>query len=57
MCLYKKNSQVHMFFSNFSQVHIFCNDDNSKLVPESTCSGVSWVVNVDNLMKQQKLNI
>ena len=33
-----------MFCSDFSQICMFCNDDRSKLVPESTHSGVSWVV-------------
>ena len=38
---YLKSSQVHVFCSNFSRVRILCDDDRSKLVPESTHSGVS----------------
>ena len=38
-CFYLKMSLSHIFFSNFSRVCIFCNADNSKLVPESTQSG------------------
>ena len=44
-----------MFWSNFSQVCMFCNEDHSKLVPEYTQPGVfcSWTF-VNNLMKTQK---
>ena len=31
-----KISQFHVFCSDFRQVHMFCNDNHSKLVPEST---------------------
>ena len=38
---YLKSSQVRVFCSNFSRFRMFWNDDHSKLVPESTHSGVS----------------
>ena len=38
-CFDLKNSQVYVFCSNFSQVRMFCDDDHSKLVPESTQPG------------------
>ena len=41
---YLKIIRVPMFCSNFSQVRMFCDDDISKLVPESTNYGVFWVV-------------
>ena len=49
---------VHVFFLNFSQVCIFCGDNNSKLLPESTQPGSfpSWTI-VDNLAKNSKFNI
>ena len=31
-----KQLLIQRFYLNFSQVRIFCNDDHSKLVPEST---------------------
>ena len=31
-----KISRVHVFCSNFSRVRMFCDDDRSNLVPEST---------------------
>ena len=34
-----KISRVHMFCSSFSQVHIFCDDNHSKLAPESIKTG------------------
>ena len=40
MCLYLKISRVHFFGSNFSQVRMFCDDDCSTLVLESTQPGV-----------------
>ena len=43
-----------MFFSNFSWVHMFCNDNHSKLVPESMHSVVSWVLHVKNLHEKRK---
>ena len=40
-CVFNLNgSQVHAFFPNFSRACMFCNDDNSKLVPESMQTGV-----------------
>ena len=33
--------RVHVFFWNFSRVRIFCDDDHSKLIPESTQPGLS----------------
>ena len=39
-CFYLKNSQVDMFCLNFSQLHIFCDNNRSKLVLVSTHSGV-----------------
>ena len=38
-CFYLKTSQVHAFCSNLSRVHMFCVDNNSKLVPGSMHSG------------------
>ena len=34
-----KISQFHMFCSNFSRVRMFCGDNSSKFVPESTQPG------------------
>ena len=44
-----------MSFSNFSLVHMFCNEDRSKLVPGSTRPGdfTSWMI-VDNLHEKLK---
>ena len=55
-CFYIKNSQFHVFFSNFSRVCMFCDDDCSKLVPESTESGgfLSWMI-VNKLNKKPKI--
>ena len=46
---------MHMFWSNFSRVCMFCNDNNSKLVPESTqLQGFpSWTI-VNSLHKKVK---
>ena len=44
MCFDLHTSPVHTFFSHFSRVGMFCNEYYSKLVPESTYSGVFWVV-------------
>ena len=41
---YLKTSRVHVFCLNFSQVHMFYDANCLKLVPESTHSGVYWVV-------------
>ena len=38
-CFNLKVSQVHVFCSKFSPVHKFCDDNRSKLVPESTQPG------------------
>ena len=38
-CFNLKVSRVHMFYSIFSQVYMFFNDDNLKLVTESTQPG------------------
>ena len=48
-CFYLKVIRVHIFCSNLSQVHMFCDYDRSKLEPESTQPGVfmSWMI-VDN---------
>ena len=40
VCFSLKIIQVHMFCSNFSRFHMFCDDDRSKIVPDSTRSGV-----------------
>ena len=44
-----------MFCSNFSRVRMFCDDDHSKLVSESTRPGVflGWLI-ADNLHKKLK---
>ena len=39
ICLYLKISQFHVFCLNFSRVFMFCNDECSELVPESTRPG------------------
>ena len=39
-CVYLKISQFHVFFSNFSRVRIFFNNNILILVPESMHSGV-----------------
>ena len=36
---YLKISQFHVLHLNFSQVRVFCNDNRSKLVQESTQPG------------------
>ena len=38
---YVNLSRVHVCFSNFSRVRMFCDEDRLELVPESTRSGVS----------------
>ena len=43
-CFNIKSSQFHVFFSNFSRVRLFCDDDCLKLVPESMCSRVYCVI-------------
>ena len=47
-----------MFCSNFSQAHMFCDDNNSKLVPDSTQpEGFPiWTI-VDNLTKKSIVKI
>ena len=46
-----------MFCSNFSRVHIFCNDDRLKLVPESTqIEGFQSLTIVNNITGNQKVN-
>ena len=35
-CFYLKISRVHVFCSNFSRIRMFCDDDHSRLVQEST---------------------
>ena len=54
-CIYLKISRVHVFLSNFSRFHMFCNDNRLKLVPESTRTGgfPSWTI-VDNLHEKVK---
>ena len=54
-CFYLKISWFHVFYSDFSQVRIFCDDYHSKLVPESTRPGIflSWMI-VDNLHEKVK---
>ena len=39
-CFYLKSSRVHICFSDFSCVHIFCVGNCLKLVPESTRSRI-----------------
>ena len=38
-CFYLKISQVHVFFSNFSLLHMFFGGDHSILLPESKHTG------------------
>ena len=54
-CFSLKTSQVHVFCSDFSSVHMFFDDDQSKLEPESTQPAFfpSRMI-VDNLTKTQK---
>ena len=56
-CFHLEISQVHMFYLNFNRVHIFFDGDNSKLVPESTHSGVPNLHSVDSIKKNQKVKI
>ena len=53
---YLKISWVHVFCSNFSQVCMFCDDNFSQLVSESTQPGgvLNWTI-VDNLTKNPKV--
>ena len=39
-CFYLKISRVHVFFSKFSQVYMFCNGDCLKLLLEPNRTGV-----------------
>ena len=58
MCFYLKIIRVYIFCSIYSWVRMFCDDDRSKLVPESTQPGgfPSWTI-VDNLTKNSKVKI
>ena len=53
-----KSSRVHVFFSKFSQVHMFDDEYCSKLVPKSTQTGgfPSWMI-VNNITKNQNVEI
>ena len=57
-CFHLNISRVHVFCSNFSRIRKFCDDDHSKLVPESTWPGgfPSWTI-VDNITKNSKVKI
>ena len=44
LCFCLKISRVYVFCLVCSQVRMLCDEDHSKLVPESTYSGVSCVV-------------
>ena len=51
---YLKYSRVHVFCSDFNQVCMFYNEDNSKFVPEYTHSGVSWVLHFQQPTQKTK---
>ena len=55
MCFYLKISRVDVFCLNFNWIHMFCNDDHSKSVPESTQPRgfTSWKI-VDSLHEKVK---
>ena len=54
-CFYLQFNRFHMFSLNVSQVRMVCNDDSSKLVPESMQPGFFQVERLfDNLTKNQK---
>ena len=38
-CFHLKSSPFHVFSSNFSRGHVFCDDNDSTLIPESTRPG------------------
>ena len=55
LCVYQKIIRVHIFYSNFSRVCMFCDDDPSKLVP--VFPELKCIVSLNEITKSEDFTI